>query len=55
MAERFDPMERARALYAENLRLRELIALVGQDLEGIAREKRYAARIRRCANEGLKG
>ena len=32
----YDPTEHARALYRENLRLRELLTLVAQDLERLA-------------------
>ena len=32
----YDALEHARALYAENLRLRELLTLVAQDLERLA-------------------
>jgi len=65
MAEPFDPMEHARAVSAENLRLRDLLALVAQDLERIACQERYAAhtgplseramRIRRYLHEGPGG
>ena len=65
MAEPFDPMEHARAVAVENLRLRELLTVVAQDLERIACQERYAAhvgplreraqRIRRYLHEGLTG
>jgi hypothetical protein len=58
----YNPTALARALSADNLRLRELLALVAQDLERIAAEERYAAhvtplreraqRIRRHLHEG---
>jgi len=32
----YDPTQHARALYVENLRLRELLTLVAQDLERLA-------------------
>jgi hypothetical protein len=59
---KLDPLEHLRAVSAENLRLRELLAVVAQDLERIACEERYAAdtaplseramRIRRYLHEG---
>jgi hypothetical protein len=40
-----DPGELIRALGASNLRLRELLVLVAQDLERIACEERYATHV----------
>ena len=40
------PTPLARALSADNLRLRELLTLVAQDLERIACEERYAAHVK---------
>jgi hypothetical protein len=61
--ESFDPVAHARAVSAENLRLRELLAVVAQDLERIACQERYAPhaaplseramRIRRYLHEEL--
>lgn len=65
MAQHAESIELLRATYAENLRLRELLTLVAQDLERIACQERYVAhtgplseramRIRRYLHEGLKG